>query len=393
MSSVAQVEAQVVGRADGAPRNRFQVHVGAAAFMDALHAALAEAHHSVYAQFMTYEGDASGEAFAALLAARAAAGLDVRLMVDGYSDVVLSDVYPVLLHRRGAVAQERAHTLALFDRLRAQGVAVKRTAPPGRLLQYVLYRNHKKMVVIDDRVAFVGGINVSDHNYTWHDFMVQIEGPLVADLTRDFISTWDGATIPLTRRRAGGDFVLNQCAGRYSIFEEVLDMIGRAQHTIAIESPYLLGDRVERALREAAERGVAVTVILPGRSNKLLYRIWVRKLLRRLAHPNVAVYGYRGGGGMTHAKLIVVDNRWASFGSFNMIELEGLTQKELNVFSSNPDLIAQLNALVAADRADAARLPVPRVTWGRFTYSMLYHFFKWWTRWLLRNPEWKAVYC
>ncbi len=367
--------------------------MGAQAFMESLHGALERCQRSLYAQFMTYEGDASGEMFSALLASKAAAGLDVKLMVDGYSDIILSDVYPILIHRRGDVQRERSRTLALFDRLRAGGVGVKRTAPPGAFKQYMLYRNHKKMVVLDERVAYVGGINVSDHNYAWHDFMVRIEGPLAADLARDFCSTWDGATVPLTARAPGGDFVLNQCAGRYSIFEEVLDMIGRAQHTLAIESPYLLGDHIETALHEAAERGVRVTIILPAHSNKLMYRLWVRKLRRRLTHPNVTVYGYHASKGMTHAKLIVVDDRWASFGSFNMIELEGLTQKELNVFSGDPALIAQLNAVVAADLAAAAPVAPPRTVVGRFTYTILYHFFKWWTRRLLRRPDWKAIYC
>jgi len=159
-----------------------------------------------------------------------------------------------------------------------------------------------------------------------------------------------------------------------------------------IESPYLLGDRIERALRAAAERGVRVSLILPAHSNKLLYRRWVRVLLRRLDHPNVTVYGFTGCGGMTHAKLILVDDQWASFGSFNMIELEGLTQKELNVFSSDPDLIAQLQALIVRDIAQAVPVPAPRAA-GRPLYTVLYHFFRWWTRRLIRSADWKARYC
>ncbi|NLX09898.1 MAG: phosphatidylserine/phosphatidylglycerophosphate/cardiolipin synthase family protein [Chloroflexi bacterium] len=367
--------------------------VGAEAFLHALRIDLPGCHHSLYAQFMTYEGDASGQAFSALLAEKAAAGVDVRLLVDGYTDVVLSDVYPLLLHRWRAVRAERARTRALFDRLRAGGVGVRRTAPPGFLGRYMLYRNHKKMVVLDEQIAYVGGINISDHNFAWHDFMVRVEGPLVHDLARDFCSTWDGHTVALATPRPNLDFVLNQCAGRYSIFAEVLSMIDRAEQTLVIESPYLLGDQIERRIRAAAERGVRVTIVLPGRSNKLLYRLWVRKLLQRLSHPNIALYGFAADGGMTHAKLIIVDDRWASFGSFNMIELEGLTQKELNIFTSQTRFIARLNALIADDRARSHPLPPPRTTYGRFTYSLLYRAVRWWTNRLLRNPKWKARYC
>jgi cardiolipin synthase len=374
-------------------RHTYRLCIGARAFLDALRQDVARCSHSLYAQFMTYEGDASGQAFSEMLAGKAAAGLDVRLMVDGYTDVVLSDAYPILLHRRRAVQAERARTYAMFEALRAQGVGVKRTAPPGCLGRYMLYRNHKKMIILDERIAYVGGINISDHNFAWHDFMVRIEGPLVADLVRDYRSTWDGQTVTLDRPAPAGDYVLNQCAGRYSIFEQILALIGQAERTLVIESPYLLGDHFEAAIRAAAERGVHVTLIQPGHSNKLMYRLWVRVLRRRLDHPDITIYGYQGSGGMTHAKLVIVDDRWASFGSYNMIELEGLTQKELNIFSTDPGLIAQLNALVDADRAQSVRQRAPRIVLGRVSYSVLVRFFGWWTRRLLRDPNWKAIYC
>jgi cardiolipin synthase len=374
-------------------KNCYRLLAGAGAFLPEVERALAEARKSCFAQFMTFEGDESGLHFSRLLAGRVADGLDVRLMVDRYTDVVLSDVYPILLHRLNSVRAERARTREMFDRLRSGGVPVRRTAPPGPLLCYMLYRDHKKMVVIDNRVAFVGGINISDHNYAWHDFMVRIEGPLVEDLARDFLSTWDGATVPLTRPEHGGDFVLNQCAGRYSVFEEVLALIEDSRRTLVIESPYLIGDRMEGAILAAAQRGVAVTLIVPYRSNKLLYRIWVRSLRHRLAHPNVSVHGYRGNGGMTHAKLLLVDGCRASFGSFNMMELEGLTQKELNIFTRDQDFVEELGRFVAGDVAQSVLLPPPRWAGGRFTYAALHGFFRWWTGRLLKNPAWRRTYC
>ena len=153
-------------------------------------------------------------------------------------------------------------------------------------------------------------------------------------------------------------------------------MIGRAERSIVIESPYLLGDHIERALLAATRRGVRVTIILPHASNKLMYRLWSRKLRRRLAHHNAALYGYQGNGGMTHAKLLMVDDRWATFGSFNMIELEGITQKELNVFTGDVDLIEQLQQFVARDLAQSTPLAPARITGGRFTYYLLHRIFR-----------------
>jgi cardiolipin synthase len=373
--------------------NSFQLLVGAPAFVHEFTASLRDCCESLYAQFMTYEGDAAGQAFSDQLAHKAAEGVDVRLMVDGYTDVVISDVYPFRLHQRHSVREERVQTRSLLEGLPHRGVTVKRTAPPGLLKRFMLYRNHKKMVIIDKRIAFVGGINISDHNYAWHDFMVKIEGPLVRDLVCDFCSTWEGDTVPFHRSNGAGDYILNQRAGCRPILGEIFKMIGQAQHSLVIESPYLLGNHIESHIWNAAERGVQATLILPYLSNKLVYRVWARTLQQRLNHPNITIYGYQGNGGMTHAKLLIVDERWATFGSYNMFELEGLSQKDLNVFTNNADLIAQLGALVADDLAHAVPFTPPRRAFGRLSYTISYQFVNWWTNHLLRSPQWKKTYC
>lgn len=373
--------------------NRYQLLEGAEAFVSALEDSLPTCKTSLLVQFSTFEGDASGQHFAQLLIDKAKQNLDVRLTVDYYSDVVLNDAYPILLHRQREVQQERAETLALFDHMRDQGIQMRRTAPPGFLGRFMLYRDHKKMVVLDDHTAFVGGINVSDHNYAWHDFMVKITGPLVQDLLRDYTSSWDGDTVPLDTPANPGDYILNQCAGRYAIFDQILTLIGQAQHSLVITSPYLLGDHFEPAILEAARRGVACTLILPYHSNKLVYRIWSRKMRRRLDHPNIQIYGFQGEHNMTHAKMLIVDDAQVTFGSYNMFELEGLTQKELNVFTGNADFIAQMNAFVEKNLANSVPLPPPRITFGRFTYTLLHAFFRWWTNRLIKDSEWRAIYC
>lgn len=373
--------------------NQFRLLVGAEAFVHEFAACIPHCQKNLYVQFSTFEGDASGQAFADLLIDRAKNGVDVRVLLDCYSEVILSDTYPFLLHKQFQVQQERARTHQLLETMKAHGIQIQRTAPPGFLGMYMLYRDHKKMIVMDDHTAFVGGINISDHNYAWHDFMVKIEGRLVHELTTDFCSTWLGRTTPFNSPVPNQDFILNQCAGRYPIFDEILAMINRSKECIVIESPYLLGDKMENALLEAALRGVKVKIIMPYHSNKWIYRFWVRTLRRHLAHPNITIYGYRDSHDMTHAKLVLVDNRWATFGSLNMFELEGATQKELNIFTSNTDFIHQLNHLIESDIQKSVVLPPPRYATGRFTYRLAVAFFHWWNKQLLKNPDWTALYC
>ena len=236
-------------------------------------------------------------------------GVEVRLTVDHYSDVVLSDFHPLLVHRLPEMRQERVRTHALFDRLRDHSVGVRRTAPPGALGRYLLFRDHKKLVILDDRVAFVGGINVSDHNFDWHDLMVRIEGPRSPTSRPTTARRGPATPSRFADARPDGDFVLNHDAGRESILEELMRMIAGARETLVIESPYLLGDRLEREIVGAAQRGVQVTLIVPDRANRGIVRLWRRRTLQRFQHPNIALLGYRATGGMLHAKFAIADGR------------------------------------------------------------------------------------
>jgi cardiolipin synthase len=370
-----------------------RVFVGADAFIEALSRDVASCGRSLRVQFSTFEGDAAGQAFAALLVDRVAAGVEVQVILDGYSLVIVDDVYPFAIRGRGDARTEKRRTGELLASLEGSGVQIKRVAPPGRFARYLLHRDHKKMVLIDDRVAYVGGINISEHNYRWHDFMVRIEGAVVGKVAADFTSTWAGATIPLTERPDAGDYVLNQCAGRPTVLEEVLRLIGDARERLVMESPYLCGDHIERAILAAAQRGVRVVLVTPLHPNHLHNNVWVRKLRRRLRHANIELLGYSESDGMTHAKLLIVDDRIATFGSVNYQEIEALTQKELNVFTRDPALVGELGALAAADAAASAPVPRPRSAFGWWTYRVAFWLLRLWTNRLLQRPEWRARYC
>jgi cardiolipin synthase len=319
-------------------------------------------------------------------------GVHDLVILDVYSVVIADDVYPFALRGREALKAERARTATMLAKLEGAGIDIKRVAPAGRMHRYLPFRDHKKMAVIDDRVAYIGGLNVSDHNYGWHDFMVRVEGPVVADLVADFVSTWDGQTILLAESRDEGDYVLNQSPGRPTVLDEALGLIAAAQERILLESPYPCGDRIETALLDAARRGVGITIVTPYRPNHLHNRVWIRKLRRRLRHENIELLGFSGTDGMTHAKLLVVDDRIATFGSLNFQEIEALTQKELNVFTREPALVAELSALFAADAAASEPAPLPRSAFGWWTYRLAHWIARRWTARLLRRPDWRAQY-
>jgi cardiolipin synthase len=369
--------------------NRFRLCAGAPAFLTALRDDLCSCRYSLRVQFSTFEGDASGEAFAALLMERAAAGVSVQLVLDHYSDFVADDVLPVHLARRAALLAERERTRALLDRMVAAGIQLRRTAPLGSMARYMLFRDHKKLIVIDERVAYLGGINVSDHNFAWNDFMVRVEGRVVDDLARDFASTWHGRRTRLAGPPVAGDYVVNQAAGRPAVLDETLRLIDGARDTIFLETPSLLGHRIERALLDAADRGVRVSIVVPAQHNRWIFRVWSRKTMLEIRHPNITVQGYGGRGAMTHAKLLIVDDERAAVGSANLFALEAMTQKELCLFTDDASLVEELRGQAAVDTLHSTPLDLPRSSLGRISYSLLELAVDAWTRRLLRKPAWR----
>jgi cardiolipin synthase len=364
---------------------------GAPAFMRRLEDRAETCRDRLWVQFSTFEGDTSGTALADVLMARAKEGVDVRFLVDHYSDVIANDILPFMAHRRSELQAERQRTAALLGRMTDAGVRIVRTAPVGRFRQHLLYRDHRKIVVIDDR-AFVGGLNVSDHNFAWRDFMVELDGPIVADVAADFDATWSGTPGTPAPHPGSGDVVITHAPGHEAIATEAIQMIDGARSTVRIESPSLLGDDIEGALARAASRGVAVDAVVPARHNRLIFRVWRRAMLRRLARAGVTVHRYDGSGGMTHAKALVVDDERATFGSFNFFELESMTQKELNVFTSDPKLVRELAQFLDDDRRLSHVEAPPKTVFGHASYRFARDVVARRTRALLRDSRWRAVY-
>ena len=323
---------------------------------------------------------------------QAAAGVSVRLVLDHYSDFVADDVLPVHLARRSDLRAERERTRALLDRMVAGGIQLRRTAPLGSMARYMLFRDHKKLIVIDGRVAYVGGINVSDHNFAWNDFMVRVEGPVVDDLARDFDE--HVARSPHSPHGAAGARGLRREPDRRTAGGARRDAPPRRgclRHDLPRDA---VAPRVphRRALLDAADRGVRITVVVPAEHNRWIFRVWSRKTMLEIRHPNITVHGYRGCGAMTHAKLLIVDDRRAVVGSANLFALEAMTQKELCLFTDDVSLVDELRGQAAVDTLHSAPLDPPRSSVGRFSYSVLEVAVDAWTRRLLRKPEWRREY-
>ena len=326
-----------------------------------------KAKSSIKMQFHTYEADLIGQRVSGVLLEAAERGIKVQLLVDYYTDLYHSGqlIHLPRLNKtvRQALRSEWEATKLLFQIMKVGGIQIKRTNSLGFLFRKSLWRDHKKLVIIDsedkeNQVAYVGGINVAEHHITWHDFMVKMRGCIVTYLDQDFDRTWSGEANSGRQIHYGDGYLITDSPGRSLIFEEVLQVISMAKRRVILESPYVCGQKMQRALTNAAERGVDVSLIVPLHNNHRI-SVLTQRSLKYLARSGLHIYQYRNNGGMTHAKALLADDL-AVFGSSNFNQFLAGKLGELSIVSPNRALVSQLEVLLNKDMTDSMHvLPFP----------------------------------
>lgn len=309
--------ARVADRVTGLPLlggNRVRpLHNGEAAY-PAMLDAIATARETVYLSTYIFRTDRSGRRFVDALAAAAERGADVRVLLDGLG---LWYSWP--------------HATRAFKRTKAR---VSRFLPLGRGFHLNL-RNHRKLLIVDGRIGFTGGLNIGDHHLAAGDdprrvvdLHVEVEGPIVEHLEAAFLDDWAFSTReraeprpPPPRLPAGPAWCRGISAGPNEDFEKlywiVLGALSAARSRLRIMTPYFIPDRaLVSALDTAALRGVRVDVVLP-RCNNLPYVAWAtRALLWEVLYYGVRVYFQPAP--FVHTKLLLVDEGYALLGSANL---------------------------------------------------------------------------
>ncbi len=333
----------------------YRLLVDSTEFMEALRLDLASARERVFVQALTFEGDAAGRALTeAMLQSEAP---DRRLITDCFSRHMVSDCW--LAHPRHAfnhaLHEERRQTDVLVARLEQDGARVKFVNPFGILSQHLPARNHKKLVLVDNRVAYIGGINFSDHNFAWHDLMIRIERDEVARfLAADFEATWAGQNLARTGRFGDLDLRTLDGPANEAAFAPVLELLANARRTIFVESPYFM-EPFQRSLSDACRRGVAVDFVTPQENN---WALLGRALSWRERSDGVRVHRYTPR--MTHMKAIPIDDEALVLGSANFDLMSYRFQQEYLAVFTEPGLLADFRRrVVEPDLAASMRMPAP----------------------------------
>jgi cardiolipin synthase A/B len=236
-----------------------------------------------------------GARFVQALAAAARRGVRVRVVLDAWGS--------------GRVAS------SVVARLRAAGCDAKVYNPLWRgLFSRARRRNHRKILVVDDRIAFVGGFNVIDDfvgDHAWVDVGVEVHGASCAALARKLRHERAGQPDPALH------ILVSDVGGGRKLRRRYQRAIGAAQERILLAHSYFLPDRgLLRSITAAARRGVAVTLLVPGRSDVPLARATTALIYRRLIAAGVRVFELDGR--ILHAKLGVFDADRLLIGSFNL---------------------------------------------------------------------------
>lgn len=229
---------------------------------------IASAKDQIYIQALSFEGDRIGKRLSNLILFKPTC--DRKLLIDSYTKFVLSDKFlfsPSSLFN-GILRRERQQTILMIKDLIDNHVWVKFTNSAGPLMMKFAERNHKKLVLIDNTISYIGGMNFSEHNFDWHDMMIRIEDrKAAAFFEKDFLATWHGQNLSLSQGLEGMRLYALDGRSNEMAFCEISRLIDTARHRIFIESPYMTFPFYER-LRQAGQRNVKVTLLAPTSNNR-----------------------------------------------------------------------------------------------------------------------------
>jgi len=309
--------------------------------------AMSGAKRSICFEIYILAADRTGDRFKEVLVERARAGVAVRVMYDAVGSFGLPGSY---------VAELRAAGCEVID---------FNPIAPWRRKMRLSHRNHRKVIVIDDEIAFTGGLNVandyaaiSDGGVGWHDMHCRVRGAIVLDLARMFRRTWlrcggtRYAPVPpsSTAAAVGNAFVrlLDNTLRRQraTVRRAYLHVIKAARSSVLIQNAYFLPDRgLRRALSRAVARGVDVRIVIPGHNDVRLLGWASMYIARKLARRGVKMLRWRGP--MMHAKTAVVDGTWSTIGSYNFDAQSRFSNLEVTVEildgSTSTALVAQFH--------------------------------------------------
>jgi cardiolipin synthase len=344
-------ERRLVSEVDG---NEIRIYTYGQDLYNAMLAAIDDARETIFFETFIWKGDSVGKTFKDRLARKAAAGVKVFVIYDGFANLVVPSRFkrfPATINTIEYRTLERVW-YALDPRRYA--------------------RDHRKLLVVDNYIAFVGGFNIGKlYAHEWRDTHLRIRGPAALELAYTFADFWNNnreqrVAIDSIAVRPWPGPIKVQCNDParlvFPIRGMYLDAINRARDHIYLTNAYFIPDRVIlSALVAAAERGVDVRVLLPWQSNHVTADWLAHGYFDACLRAGIRLFGYQNA--MIHAKTATIDGIWSTVGTANLDRLSLAGNYEINVEIQDAGFAAEMEQIFMTDLTNAFELTHAR--WGR----------------------------
>ncbi len=335
---------------------------------------ISQAENSIHFQLYRFEDDLIGLRVQQIFLDAADRGVDISIVVDGYGSKNISRDF--------------------IDRFKAHGIRFMIFSPINFHVPFMMGRRlHHKFLLVDNRKALIGGINVADeyhgtkHLRPWLDFAILLEGPVCYEL-KSFADDILNKTISFSSSRKknieGGGVAIHQndiLRRKMHIRRSYYENIYTAKRSITIVAAYFIPRyKLLQLLFKAARKGVEVRLVLPALSDTHLYEMAVKHFYSRLLKHQIKIFEYEST--ILHAKVAVIDDEWATIGSYNLNDLSDLLSTELNVAVRDKEFAAgfakRLNEIIEKECVEVEPTQYLEASWfnrmrWRFYYRVYVH--------------------
>jgi len=327
-------------------QNKVDILVDGRATFGAIFEGIESAAAYILVQFFIIKDDALGRDLKSRLIRKAREGVRVYVLYDEVGSRGLSNAYIDELEQAGVEIHPFKTTKGRHNRFQ------------------LIFRNHRKIVIVDGRSAYLGGLNVGDeymgldpHMGKWRDTHARLEGPAVQSVQLSFVEDWYWATKAVPQldwvpRAAGDQKVLVLPTGPADELETCglffVQAINSAKHRIWIASPYFVPDsRVLGALQLAGLRGVDVRIILPEKPDHLLVYLSAFSYLNETERAGVKIYRYQPG--FLHQKVMLIDHDIAAIGTANLDNRSFRLNFEITMVCADDSFASQVEKMLEQD--------------------------------------------
>ena len=337
-----------------------------------------EAKHHIHLEYFNFRNDSIANALFELLGKKAKEGVEIRAIFDAFGN--FSNNQP-LKKKHLKEIREKGIEIVKFDPLRFPWV------------NHVFHRDHRKIVVIDGKIGYTGGMNIADYYIEglpdigdWRDMHIRIEGTAVNDLQDIFLDMWNKCT----KQEIGGNIYYplrndlastcqsGKCVAiidRYprkdpkTMREVYANAIENAESKVQIINPYFTPvKRIKKAIKRAVKKGVKVEVMIPGKSDIGFTPDAALYIANQLRKKGVDIYIYNGG--FHHSKIMMIDSLYCTVGSTNLNSRSLRFDYEVNAFIFDKETTDELIQMFKEDQEDSVLLTAEiykkRTPWKKF---------------------------